>query len=159
MSRFFIRRPVFAWVIAIVTMLLGALGMTQLPVSQYPEVAPPTVRISATYTGASAEAVQNSVTSVIEDAMTGLDGMVYMTSSSSRGSASISVVFEQDEDGEDAQIRVQNQVSGITSQLPTVVQQQGVRVSRSTSSMTAWICGAKPSPSCIQAEVDCGAST
>ncbi|NHF71753.1 efflux RND transporter permease subunit [Paracoccus xiamenensis] len=135
MSRFFIRRPVFAWVIAIVTMLLGALGMTQLPVSQYPEVAPPTVRISATYTGASAEAVQNSVTSVIEDAMTGLDGMVYMTSSSSRGSASISVVFEQNEDGEDAQIRVQNQVSGITSQLPTVVQQQGVRVSRSTSSI------------------------
>ena len=135
MSRFFIRRPVFAWVIAIVTMLLGALGMSQLPVSQYPEVAPPTVRISATYTGASAEAVQNSVTSVIEDALTGLDGMVYMTSSSSRGSASVSVVFEQDEDGEDAQVRVQNKVSGVTSQLPTAVQQQGVQVSRSTASI------------------------
>lgn len=89
MPRFFIHRPVFAWVIAIVTMLLGMLGMTQLPVSQYPEVAPPTVRISASYPGASAEAVQNSVTSVIEDALTGLDGMVYVTSSSSRGSASI----------------------------------------------------------------------
>ncbi|MFD1797592.1 efflux RND transporter permease subunit [Paracoccus aurantiacus] len=135
MSRFFIHRPVFAWVIAIVTMLLGMLGMTQLPVSQYPEVAPPTVRISATYTGASAEAVQNSVTSVIEDALTGLDGMVYMTSSSSRGSASVSVVFEQDEDGEDAQVRVQNKVSGVTSQLPTSVQQRGVTVSRSTSSI------------------------
>ena len=100
MSRFFIRRPVFAWVIAIVTILLGALGMNTLPVSQYPEVAPPTVRISASYTGASAEAVQNSVTSVIEESLTGLDGMVYMTSSSSRGSSSVSVVFEQDEDGE-----------------------------------------------------------
>lgn len=135
MSRFFIRRPVFAWVIAIVTVLLGALGMSSLPVSQYPEVAPPTVRISATYTGASAEAVQNSVTSVIEDSLTGLDGMVYMTSSSSRGSSSVSVVFEQDEDGEQAQIRVQNKVSGITGQLPSVVQQRGVTVSRSTSSI------------------------
>ncbi|TKW67809.1 MAG: efflux RND transporter permease subunit [Paracoccus denitrificans] len=135
MSRFFIRRPVFAWVIAIVTVLLGALGMNQLPVSQYPEVSPPTVRISATYTGASAEAVQNSVTSVIEDSLTGLDGMVYMTSSSSKGSASVSVVFEQDEDGEDAQVRVQNKVAGVTSQLPTAVQSQGVTVSRSTSSI------------------------
>lgn len=135
MPRFFIHRPVFAWVIAIVTMLLGMLGMTQLPVSQYPEVAPPTVRISASYPGASAEAVQNSVTSVIEDALTGLDGMVYVTSSSSRGSASIQVVFGQAENGEDAQVRVQNKVSGVTSRLPSSVQQQGVNVSRSTSSI------------------------
>ena len=135
MAGFFIRRPIFAWVIAIVTMLLGGLGMTQLPVSQYPEVAPPTVRISATYDGASPEAVQASVTQVIEDSLTGLDGMVYLTSSSTRGSASVEVVFEQGIDAETAQIRVQNEVSRVTSQLPTSVQARGLRVSRSTTSI------------------------
>ncbi|MFB2533188.1 multidrug efflux RND transporter permease subunit [Paracoccus sp. p4-l81] len=134
MARFFIRRPVFAWVIALMTMLLGALGLGQLPVSQYPEVAPPTVRIGASYAGASAEAVQNSVTTVIEDAMTGLDGMVYMTSSSSRGRASVSIVFDQSEDGEMAQIRVQNRVQGIIPQLPSPVQ-NSVSVRRATSSI------------------------
>ena len=135
MARFFIHRPVFAWVLAIVTMLGGILGLLNLPISQYPEVSPPTVRISATYSGAAAAAVQNSVTSTIEDAMTGLDGMIYMTSSSTSGSSSISLVFDQDTDPETAQTEVQNKVQLILSQLPDSVQDAGVRVSRSTSSI------------------------
>ncbi|RWR12282.1 multidrug efflux RND transporter permease subunit [Paenirhodobacter populi] len=135
MARFFIHRPVFAWVLAIVTMLAGVLGLNTLAISQYPEVSPPTVRISATYSGASAEAVGNSVTTVIEDAMTGLDGLIYMTSSSSRGTASVNLVFEQNIDPESAQTEVQNKVQLILSQLPDTVQDAGVRVSRSTSSI------------------------
>ncbi|QUS36180.1 multidrug efflux RND transporter permease subunit [Falsirhodobacter algicola] len=135
MARFFIHRPVFAWVLAIVTMLFGALGISTLPISQYPEVSPPTVRISASYTGASAEAVQNSVTTVIEDAMTGLDGLLYMTSASSRGSSSITMIFDDDVDGDDAQVDVQNQLSRVLSQLPDTVQDNGVTVRQSTTSI------------------------
>jgi len=135
MACFFIHRPVFAWVLAIVIMLFGALGITTLPISQYPEVSPPTVRISADYTGASAEAVQNSVTTVIEDSMTGLDGLLYMTSSSSRGRSSITMVFDDSVDGDDAQVDVQNQLQRVTSQLPDVVQDNGVTVRQSTTSI------------------------
>ena len=135
MARFFIHRPVFAWVLAIVTMLAGLLGLQSLSISQYPEVSPPTVRISATYAGASADAVQNSVTTVLEDALTGLEGMLYMTSTSGRGSASITIVFEQDIDRDEAQTEVQNKVQLVLSRLPDTVQSAGVRVSRSTSSI------------------------
>ncbi|TRW99373.1 efflux RND transporter permease subunit [Paracoccus sp. M683] len=135
MARFFIYRPVFAWVLAIVTMLGGVLGMQSLSISQYPEVSPPTVRISASYSRASAEAVQNSVTTVIEDALTGLEGMIYMTSSSARGSSSVSIVFEQDVDPDDAQTEVQNKIQLVLTRLPDAVQDAGVRVSRSTSSI------------------------
>ena len=85
MARFFIHRPVFAWVLAIITMLAGVYGLSGLPIAQYPDIAPTTVRISATYTGASPDIVENSVTSIIEDGMTGLDGLTYMTSTSSQG--------------------------------------------------------------------------
>jgi len=135
MARFFIRRPVFAWVLAIVTMLVGVFGLMSLPISQYPEIAPTTVRISASYTGASAETVENSVTSVIEDGMTGLDGLIYMTSTSSEGSASVSLTFDDSIDPDMAQVQVQNKLQLVQSQLPTSVTQQGVRVTRSTSSI------------------------
>ncbi|RYG97498.1 MAG: multidrug efflux RND transporter permease subunit, partial [Alphaproteobacteria bacterium] len=134
MSQFFIERPVFAWVIAIGIMLGGVLGLYQLPVSQYPEVAPPTVRISATYPGASAETVENSVTKVIEQNMTGLDGLLYMSSnSSSSGSASITLTFENGTDADTAQVQTQNKLSQVESQLPDAVVQQGVTVTKSTS--------------------------
>ncbi|VTM87504.1 Multidrug-efflux transporter MexB [Raoultella ornithinolytica] len=95
-SRFFVRRPVFAWVIAILIMLAGVLAIQTLPVAQYPDVAPPAVKISATYTGASAETLENSVTQVIEQQLTGLDNLLYFTStSSSDGSVDITVTFEQ----------------------------------------------------------------
>ena len=135
MARFFIHRPVFAWVIALVVMLMGGLGLTSLPIEQYPQIAPTTVSIRATYTGASAEIVESSVTTVIEDAMTGIDGLIYMTSSSTPGAASISLTFDDSVDPDIAQVQVQNKLQLVSSQLPTVVQQTGVNVSRSTSSI------------------------
>ena len=135
MAHFFIHRPVFAWVLAIVTMLAGAFAVTRLAVSQYPDIAPPTVRVSASYPGATAEAVENSVTRVIEDAMTGLDGLIYMTSSSSQGSASLTLTFDEATDVIEAQNEVQTLVRGVEQQLPATVQQQGVNVRRSSSSI------------------------
>lgn len=135
MARFFIRRPVFAWVVAIVIMLAGVLSLTNLAVSQYPEIAPPTVRINATYSGASAETVRNSVTTVIENAMTGLDGLTYMTSSSSTGSASVTLTFDSDVDPDLAQIQVQNKLQLVSSQLPDAVESAGLRVNRSSTSI------------------------
>ncbi len=135
MAHFFIRRPVFAWVIAIVIMLGGALAISTLSISQYPDIAPTTVRISATYNGASAETVEKSVTTVIEDGMTGLDDLTYMTSTSSTGSASVTLTFGNSIMPDIAQVQVQNKLQLVQSQLPDVVQQQGVDVSRSTSSI------------------------
>lgn len=135
MASFFIHRPVFAWVLAIVTMFLGAFSVTSLPISQYPDIAPTTVRISASYTGASAETVENSVTTVIEDGLTGLDGLTYMTSSSTEGSASVSLVFDDTIDPDMAQVQVQNKLQLVESNLPDVVTTSGVSVTRSTSSI------------------------
>ncbi|QUS36260.1 efflux RND transporter permease subunit [Falsirhodobacter algicola] len=135
MASFFIHRPVFAWVLAIATMLLGAFSMNSLPISQYPNISPTTVRISASYTGASAETVENSVTSVIEDGMTGLDGLTYMISSSSEGSASVSLTFDDSIDPDMAQVQVQNKLQLVESQLPDTVTNNGVSVTRSTSSI------------------------
>ncbi|WP_275157470.1 efflux RND transporter permease subunit [Citrobacter koseri] len=133
-SRFFVRRPVFAWVIAILIMLAGILAIKTLPVAQYPDVAPPSVKISATYTGASAETLENSVTQVIEQQLTGLDNLLYFTStSSSDGSVSIDVTFEQGTDPDTAQVQVQNKVQQAESRLPSEVQQSGVTVVKSQS--------------------------
>ena len=131
---FFVRRPIFAWVIAIVIMLGGALSIRLLPVAQYPDVAPPTVRIQATYTGASAEAVENSVTQIIEQQLTGLDGLLYFSSSSSSsGSASVNVTFKQGTNADTAQVQVQNKVQQALTRLPSAVQQLGVQVTKSQS--------------------------
>jgi multidrug efflux pump len=135
MAKFFIRRPIFAWVIAIIIMLGGALAISTLSIAQYPEIAPTTVRISATYTGASAETVEKSVTSIIEDGMTGLDDLTYMTSSSSTGSASVTLTFGNSVDPDIAQVQVQNKLQLVQSQLPDVVQSVGITVTRSTSSI------------------------
>jgi len=135
MAAFFIHRPVFAWVLAITVMLVGAFSVVSLPISQYPDIAPTTVRISASYTGASAETVENSVTTVIEDGMTGLDGLTYMTSSSSEGSASLSLVFDDTIDPDMAQVQVQNKLQLVESRLPTSVTSTGVSVTRSTTSI------------------------
>lgn len=133
-SRFFVRRPVFAWVIAILIMLAGILAIRTLPVAQYPDVAPPTIKISATYTGASAETLENSVTQVIEQQLTGLDNLLYFSStSSSDGSVSINVTFEQGTDPDTAQVQVQNKIQQAESRLPSEVQQTGVTVEKSQS--------------------------
>ncbi|MBU2708359.1 efflux RND transporter permease subunit [Zooshikella marina] len=135
MARFFIDRPIFAWVIAITIMLGGLLSIFSLPLKQYPDIAPPTISVSATYTGASAETVQNSVTQILEQQMTGLDNLLYMSSSSSSsGSASITLTFAAGTDADTAQVQVQNKVSQAESMLPDTVKNAGVTVSKSGGS-------------------------
>ncbi|MEK8051087.1 efflux RND transporter permease subunit [Ideonella sp. DXS22W] len=131
MARFFIDRPIFAWVLAIVVMLAGALSITQLPLEQYPDIAPPRVTISATYPGASAKTVEDSVTQVIEQQMKGLDGMLAMqSSSSSAGSASVTISFVSGTNPDVAQMQVQNKLQQAMTRLPTTVQSQGVTVTK-----------------------------
>jgi multidrug efflux pump len=132
MSRIFIDRPIFAWVLAIIVMLGGVAAIFGLPVAQYPDVAPPQVNVRGSYPGASAETIQNSVTQVIEQQLTGIDGLLYFTSSSSsRGQVSISATFRKGTNPDIAQVQVQNQVQQALSRLPAQVQQQGLRVTKS----------------------------
>lgn len=135
MAQFFIHRPIFAWVIALVIMLAGILTLSNMPIAQYPTIAPPTVTISATYPGASAETVENTVTQIIEQQMNGLDGLRYISSNSAgNGSASIALSFEQGVDPDIAQVQVQNKLQSATALLPEDVQRQGVRVTKSSAS-------------------------
>ncbi|MBK1709586.1 efflux RND transporter permease subunit [Marichromatium gracile] len=132
MARFFIDRPVFAWVIAIVIMLAGVLSILGLPVSQYPNIAPPAITITATYPGASARTLEDSVTQVIEQQMNGLDGLRYMSATSeSTGIAAITLTFDNDIDPDIAQMQVQNKLQLALPMLPQRVQQQGIQVAKS----------------------------
>ena len=134
MARFFIDRPIFAWVIAIIIMLAGGLAIFTLPISQYPTIAPPTVTINAAYPGASAKVVQDSVTQIIEQNMKGLDGLLYFSSTSEgTGSASITLTFENGVDPDTAQVQVQNKLQSAMPLLPQEVQRQGVNVSKASS--------------------------
>ena len=131
MSRIFIERPIFAWVIAIIIVLMGIGAIVSLPVGQYPDVAPTQISIRANYPGASAETLENSVTQVLEQELTGLEGLLYFSSSStSRGSASVTAVFDKSVNADIAQVQVQNKIQAAVSRLPAQVQQQGVRVSK-----------------------------
>ena len=131
-SRIFIDRPIFAWVLAIIVMLAGVGAILSLPIAQYPDVAPPQVSIRATFPGANAQTLQNSVTQVIEQQLTGIDGLLYFSSSSSsRGSVSITATFEKGTDPDIAQVQVQNQVQQSVARLPQQVQQQGLVVRKS----------------------------
>lgn len=130
MPRFFIDRPVFAWVIAIVIMLAGALSITRLPIEMYPQVAPPTVSIVAQYPGASAQTIENSVTQVIEQKLTGIDNLRYFSSSSSDGQMTIMLTFEPQTDPDIAQVQTQNKVQAALPQLPQEVQELGVIVTK-----------------------------
>ncbi|MCD1126918.1 efflux RND transporter permease subunit [Jinshanibacter sp. LJY008] len=135
MAKFFIDRPIFAWVIAIIIMLAGTLALVQLPVSQYPSIAPPAVSISASYPGADAKTVQDSVTQVIEQNMNGIDNLMYMSSTSdSAGNASITLTFDSKADPDIAQVQVQNKLQLATPLLPQEVQQMGISVKKATSS-------------------------
>jgi len=135
MSRFFIDRPIFAWVLAILVMLIGVISVVNLPIEQYPRIAPPTVSVSATYPGANAQTVENSVVQIIEQRMKGLDGLMYISSSSSsNGSASVTLTFENGTDPDTAQVQVQNKLQAAMSALPEAVQRQGVNVNKSSSS-------------------------
>ena len=132
LSRVFIDRPIFAWVLAIIVMLGGIGAIMSLPIAQYPDVAPPQVTIRATFPGANAQTIQNSVTQVVEQSLTGIDGLIYFSSSSSsRGSVTITVTFEKGTDPDIAQVQVQNQVQQGVARLPQQVQQQGLVVRKS----------------------------
>ncbi|MBI6613711.1 efflux RND transporter permease subunit [Pseudomonas simiae] len=148
MAHFFIDRPIFAWVIAIVIMLGGSLSISQLPLEQYPDIAPPTVKISATYTGASAKTVEDSVTQVIEQQMKGLDNLTYMSAtSSSAGSASISLTFTAGTDPDVAQMQVQNKLQQAESRLPQSVQSEGLTVTKGGSDFLMIVALASDDPS------------
>ncbi len=132
MSRFFIDRPIFAWVIALVIMLVGALSILKLPINQYPSIAPPAIAIQVTYPGASAQTVQDTVVQVIEQQLNGIDNLRYVSSeSNSDGSMTITATFEQGTNSDTAQVQVQNKLNLATPLLPQEVQQQGIRVTKS----------------------------
>lgn len=134
MAKFFIDRPVFAWVISIFIILAGVFAIKKLPVSQYPSVAAPTITLNATYPGASAQVMEDSVLAVIERSMNGVEGLDYMsTSADSSGSGSVTLTFQPDVDEDFAQMNVQNKLSEVLSTLPATVQQYGVTVSKSRS--------------------------
>lgn len=136
MPRFFIHHPIFAWVLAIVTMLFGVLAIFTLPISQYPEVASPSIRIHTQYTGASPTTVDQTVTQVIEQNMTGIDNLIYMQSrSDSAGQATVTLTFEVGTDPDVAHMQVQNKVQQVQSQLPAAVQADGVEVSKGNDNM------------------------
>ena len=135
MANFFIKRPIFAWVLAIILMMAGVLAIMQLPVAQYPTIAPPAVSISANYPGADAQTVQDTVTQVIEQNMNGIDNLMYMSSTSdSAGSVTITLTFQSGTDPDIAQVQVQNKLQLATPLLPQEVQQQGISVEKSSSS-------------------------
>jgi multidrug efflux pump len=135
MAKFFIDRPIFAWVIAIILMLAGVVSIFQLPVAQYPTIAPPAIQVSANYPGASAKTVENTVTQVIEQQMSGLDHLLYLSSTSDdSGSATITLTFAPGTDPDIAQVQVQNKLQLATPLLPQVVQQLGTKVTKSSSS-------------------------
>ncbi len=135
MAKFFIDRPIFAWVIAIIIMLAGALSILKLPVAQYPTIAPPAIQITASYPGADAKTVQDTVTQVIEQNMNGIDNLLYMSSTSdSSGTVQITITFDSGTDADIAQVQVQNKLQLAMPLLPQEVQQQGVSVEKSSSS-------------------------
>ena len=133
MSRFFIDRPIFAWVIAIIIMLVGGLAILTLPIAQYPNIAPPSVSITATYPGASAQTLENTVTQIIEQQMKGIDNLEYLSSTSdSSGAVTVTLTFAQGTNPDIAQVQVQNKLQLATPLLPTSVQQQGLVVAKAT---------------------------
>ncbi|MCX4161195.1 MULTISPECIES: efflux RND transporter permease subunit [Paraburkholderia] len=135
MAKFFIDRPIFAWVIAIILMLAGIASIFTLPIAQYPTIAPPSVQISATYPGASAKTVENTVTQVIEQQMSGLDHLLYLSSTSDdSGTATITLTFAAGTNPDIAQVQVQNKLQLATPLLPQVVQQLGTKVTKSSAS-------------------------
>ncbi|MGD9665615.1 MAG: efflux RND transporter permease subunit, partial [Novosphingobium sp.] len=134
MSRFFIDRPIFAWVLAIILMIAGLLAIRGLPVAQFPTIAPPAIEISATYPGADAQTLENTTTQIIEQQMKGIDNLRYFSSSSSSaGRATVTLTFEQGTDPDIAQVQVQNKLQSAMPLMPQEVQRQGIRVAKSSN--------------------------
>src|SRR6478735_330855 len=133
MARYFIDRPIFAWVIAIILMLAGVIAIRSLPIAQFPAIAPPAVSITATYPGADATTLENTTTQIIEQQMKGIDNLRYFSSSSSSaGTVTVTLTFEQGTDPDIAQVQVQNKLQAATPLLPQEVQRQGLLVAKAT---------------------------
>ena len=148
MAKFFIYRPVFAWVVALFLMVLGAVSITQLPISQYPNVAPPTIRISTSYPGASAQTLEDSVLSIIEREMNGSPGLMYMESvAQADGTGTLTLTFENGTHEDLAQVDVQNRLSRATPRLPSSVTQQGVQVEKARSNFLTFVMLSSSNPS------------
>ena len=140
MSRYFIERPIFAWVLAIMTMIAGVLAIRVLPIAQFPAIAPPAVSITATYPGADAETLERTTTQIIEQQLKGLDHLRYFSSSSSSsGTATITLTFEQGTDPDTAQVQVQNKIQSATPLLPQEVQRQGLLVAKATQNFLLFV--------------------
>src|SRR3954469_21362172 len=140
MSRFFIDRPIFAWVIAIVLMLAGAIAIFSLPIAQFPAIAPPAVSITANYPGADAQTLENTTTQIIEQQMKGIDHLRYFSSSSSSaGTVTVTLTFEQGTDPDIAQVQVQNKLQAATPLLPQEVQRQGIIVAKATQNILLFV--------------------
>lgn len=154
MARFFIDRPVFAWVLSLLIILFGVISLKQLPVAQYPTIAPPCISVSAVYPGASSETVEKTVTSVLEQQISGVDNLLYMTSTSfAKGASQILVYFRTGTDPDIAQVQVQNKISLAQSMLPQVVQQTGVTVQKASHNMAAVVGFVDESDTMTQAEI------
>ena len=154
MAQFFIRRPIFAWVLAIVIMLAGGLSIFTLPLEQYPDIAPPRVSISATYTGASAETVENSVTQVIEQQLKGIDNLIYMGSSSdASGRSRTTLTFSPGTNIDVAQVQVQNKLQAAMSRLPDAVQSRGVFVTKGGNDYLTTYSFTSPDPNVSQVDI------
>ena len=138
-SKFFIDRPIFATVLAILMVIVGLVTVQSLPIAQYPDITPPTVMVSAAYPGADAETVAKVVGEPIEQQVNGVEGMLYMSSNSSDGSYSLTITFENGTDLDEASVKVQNRISLAQSQLPNAVQQQGVSVTSESSNQILFI--------------------
>lgn len=140
MSKFFIRRPIFAIVVSLIIVLLGLISLVSLPIAQYPQISPPTINLSASYTGANAETVNQTVAQVLENQLNGIEGMDYMSSTSSNnGSYSLSIVFDLDTDGNTASVNVQNTANLAKNGLPSEVQQTGLSVRKSSGDMALMV--------------------
>eukprot|EP01136_Pigoraptor_vietnamica_P029152 Opistho-1_new@8117 len=140
MAKFFIDRPIFAWVIALFIMVMGGVAITQLPIAQYPPVAPPAIVVTAAYPGASAQTLEDSVLSVIEREMNGSPGLIYMESvAQANGSGTVTLSFEPGTNADLAQVDVQNRLSRATPRLPAAVTQQGVRVDKSRNNFLQFV--------------------
>ena len=154
MAQFFINRPIFAWVIAIIIMLAGAMSIKTLPLEQYPNIAPPRVSISANYTGASAKTVEDSVTQVIEQQLKGLDNLIYMGSTSdASGSSRTTLTFNAGTNIDVAQVQVQNKLQQAMSRLPPAVQSRGVTVTKGGNDYLMIITFTSPDPSVSQVDI------
>ncbi len=153
-SRFFIDRPIFAWTVALIIVLFGVVAITRLPIAQYPDIAPPSVSVSASYPGADAQTVQDSVTQIIEQNMTALDGLLYMSSTSdNNGNASITLTFASGTNPDIAQVQVQNRLQQAVPLLPQVVQQQGISVNKANTSFVMAVGFTSPDNSLSAADI------